>query len=99
MGDPEALRSAFDRLTLTDLRLHSDVDGLQDAWEWLEKRLVKRRYYSQRMRKTEVAQVVSYHLNLDPNHNTSRSFRLFLRTLREVYGLPTDAPSSQSPSM
>ena len=89
IGDREALCSAFERLTPSDLRLRSDVDDLQDAWEWLEKRLVRRRYYADRMRKKEVADLVSRHMSLEPDHNTSRSFRLFLRTLREVYGLPT----------
>ncbi len=98
IGDSNALCTAFEPLSPGDLRLRRDVDDLQDAWEWLEKRLVKRRYFAQRMRKKEVARLVSHHLSLDPNHNTSQSFRLFLRTLREVYDLPTDAPSSQSPS-
>lgn len=89
IGDPEALGTAFGRLTSSDLRLRGEVDDLQNAWEWLERRLIRRRHFVGRMRKKEVAGLVSQHMSLEPDHNTSRSFRLFLRTLREVYGLPT----------
>lgn len=98
LGDPEAICSAFARVSRRDLRLNADVDSLQDAWERLERTLIQRRYYAERMRKKEVARLISEHLNLSADHNTSRSFRLFLRTLREVYGLPTESPSSRSPS-
>ena len=101
LGDPEAVRASYPRLTPRDLRLSNRLtpDDLQDAAEWLQRRLIRRGYYVGRMPKVEVAKNIAINLNLDPDHNTSRSFRLFLRTLREVYGLFTDEPSSQSPSM
>ncbi len=98
IGDPDALRAAYDRLTSSDLKLRQDVDALPDACEWLQKRLIKRHYYARRMPKKEVASLVSAQLSLAPDHNASRSFRLFLRTLRELFDLPDGIPTSETPS-
>ena len=100
IGDVAATRAAYPRISDTDLSIRrwQEADAVPDAWEWFEKRLIRRRYYVTRMPKIEVARNIAANLNLDPNHNTSRSFRLFLRTLREVYGLSTDESSSRSPS-
>ncbi len=100
IGDMVAVRSAYPRITRRDMRLRAgeSADSLPHAWEWLERQLIRRGYFVTRMPKVEVARTIAAHLSLDPNHNTSRSFRLFLRTLREVYGLPTDGSSSRSPS-
>lgn len=100
IGDPVAARSAYPGITAGDSRQRQwrDPDGLTDAWEWLERLLIRRGHYVSRMPKTIVARDIASYLNLDPDHNTSQSFRLFLRTLREVYGLPTGTPSSRSPS-
>lgn len=101
LGDPLAIRSAYPAVTAGDVRTlkGSMADSVRDPSGWLQKKLNRRRHYEGGMPKIEVARNIAAHLNLDPNHNTSRSFRLFLRTLREVYGLPTDALSSRSPSM
>ena len=89
IGDPIAVRSAYPRVTAGDMRItvKDGVDTLPNAWEWLEHRLIRRRYYITRMPKVEVARMISEHLNLAPDANASHSFRLFLRTLRETYGL------------
>ena len=100
IGDMMAVRAAYPRITRRDMRLRSgeSVDSLPQAWEWLERQLIRRGYFVTRMPKVEVARTIAAHLSLDPTRNTSRSFQLFLRTLREVYGLPTDESSSRSPS-
>ena len=89
IGDPAAVRAAYPRLTERDLRLRRNErpDALPDAWEWLERRLMQRRYFPQGLRKLEAARAIAPHLDLSPEGNASRSFRLFLRTLRETYEL------------
>ena len=91
IGDPRAVQAAYPRLTVRDMRLGAaeEVDSLNQAWEWLEQRLIQRGYYATRMPKVEVARAVSAHLNLSPDANASPSFRLFLRTVRELYELTT----------
>ena len=91
IGDPRAVQAAYPRLTVRDMRLRAaeEVDSLNQAWEWLERRLIQRGYYATRMPKVEVACAISAHLNLSPDANASPSFRLFLRTLCELYELPT----------
>ena len=91
IGDPQVTRAAYPRVTAKDMSIRKwrEPDRVPDTWEWLEKRLIRRKYYVTRMPKVEVARNIGNVLSLDPEHNTSRSFRLFLRTLREVYGLPT----------
>lgn len=89
IGDPAAVLAAYPRLSERDLRLRRNEppDALPDAWEWLERRLMQRRYFPQGLRKIEAARAIAPHLNLSPEANASRSFRLFLRTLRETYEL------------
>lgn len=88
IGDPAAVRAAYPRVTARDMRLRQrESDTLIDASEWLNRRLTSRGYYSGRMRKIEAAQAIAPHLDLSPDANASHSFRLFLRTLRETYGL------------
>ena len=89
IGDPAAVRAAYPRLSERDLRLRrrQHPDTMAQAWEWLHRRLVSRGYYAGRMPKAEVARAIAPHLDLNPDANASHSFRLFLRTLRETYGL------------
>ncbi len=89
IGDSEATRAAYSGVTAGDLRLRKwrEADSVPDAWEWLERLLIRRGHYVTRMPKIEVARNVARHLDLSPDHNRSSSFRLFLRTLREVYGI------------
>lgn len=89
IGDSAATRTAYPRITEGDLRLSQwrKPDSVPDAWEWLERLLIRRGHYVTRMPKTIVARNISQNLNLAPEHNASPSFRLFLRTIREAYGL------------
>lgn len=89
IGDPSATRSAYPGITKGDLnrRQWRNPDSVQDAWEWLEKLLIRRGHYVTRMPKTIVARNIARELDLSSDHNTSKSFRLFLRTVREIYGL------------
>lgn len=91
IGDSEATQTAYPRLTEDDLRLRQwrNPDSVPNAWEWLERLLIRRGHYVTRMPKTIVARKISENLNLAPEHNASLSFRLFLRTIREAYGLPS----------
>ena len=98
LGDPDAVRAAYPGARLNPRATPPDIDLQPDAWERLERLLQRRGYYQAGIPKVEVAEAIAQHLSLDPNHNTSRSFQLFLRTLREVYRLPTDESSSRSPS-
>ncbi len=90
LGDPLAIRSAYPAVTAGDVRTlqRSMADDVRDPSGWLQKKLNRRRHYEGRMPKVEVARNIATYLNLEPDHNTSRSFRLFLQTLREVYNLP-----------
>ena len=94
IGDPAATRAAYPRITDGDLRLRAwrNPDSVPDAWEWLEKLLIRRGHYVTRMPKTLVARNIAENLNLYPDRNTSVSFCLFLRTIREIYDLPPVAP-------
>lgn len=89
IGDPEATQTAYPMVTTSDLRLRhwQEPDAVPDAWEWLEQRLLRRGHYVTRMPKIEVARSIAEHLDLHPDHNRSRSFRLFLRTMREAFEL------------
>ncbi len=89
IGDPAAVRAAFPRLTERDMRLRrgQHPDDMPNAWEWLERRLMQRGYFPVGMRKVVAAEAIAPHLDLRPDANASHSFRLFLRTLRETYGL------------
>ena len=89
IGDSEATRAAYAGVTAGDLRLTQwrEADSVPDAWEWLERLPIRRGHYVTRMPKTEVARNVARQLDLEPERNRSSSFRLFLRTLREIYEL------------
>ena len=91
LGDPDAVRIAYPNITAGDLRRWRTIppDSQPSPSDWLQQRMNRRGHYVGRMPKVEVARNISQHLNLEPNHNTSRSFQIFLRTLREVYDLPT----------
>ncbi len=87
LGDVHAVRAAYPRVREREIRVAGDVDLQQDAWEHLQRTLLQHRYFETRMPKATVAQAIATHLNLTPDANTSQSFRLFLRTLRETYDL------------
>ena len=89
LGDPQATRAAYSRVTAGDLRLGTwqEPDNVPDTWEWLERLLIRRGHYVTRMPKIEVARNIARHLDLESDRNRSQSFRLFLRTMREAYQL------------
>lgn len=89
LGDPQATRAAYSRVTAGDLRLGKlqEPDNVPDAWEWLERLLIRRGHYVTRMPKIAVARNIARHLDLESDHNRSPSFRLFLRTMREAHQL------------
>ena len=89
IGDSAATRAAYSGVTAGDLRLRKwrEADSVPDTWEWLERLLIRRGHYVTRMPKTEVARSIARHLDLEDERNRSSSFRLFLRTLREIYEL------------
>ena len=87
LGDGQAIRTAYPRVREREIQVPGDVDHLPDAWEWLEHKLQRRRYFPSGLRKVEAAHEIAQHLDLSPDANASHSFRLFLRTLRETYGL------------
>lgn len=87
LGDTHAIRTAYPRVGEREVRVSGDVDLRQSAWEFLQRPLLRHRYFDTRMPKTIVAKAIAPHLDLSPDANASQSFRLFLRTLRETYGL------------
>lgn len=87
LGDTHAIRAAYPRVREREVRVPGDVDLRQSAWEYLQRPLLRHRYFDTRMPKTIVAKAIAAHLDLSPDANASHSFRLFLRTLRETYGL------------
>ena len=84
LGDPAAIRRAYPRLQRRDLRITGDVDVLPQAWERLQRPLLRRGYYEQRMPKTIVARRIAGHMAIEPGGNRSGSFNVLLGTLRAL---------------
>ena len=84
LGDPAAVRRAYPRLQRRDLRITGDVDALPQAWERLQRPLLQRGYYEQRMPKTIVARRIAGHMTIEPGGNRSGSFNVLLSTLRAL---------------
>ena len=84
LGDPAAIVRAYPRLNRRDLRIKGDVDALPQAWEQLERPLLRRRYYEQRMPKTIVARRIAEQLAITPGENRSHSFNVLLDTLHAL---------------
>ena len=84
LGDPAAVRRAYPRLRRRDLRITGDVDALPQAWERLQRPLLRRGYYEQRMPKTIVARRIAEHMAIEPGGNRSGSFNVLLSTLRAL---------------
>ena len=89
LGDPAAVIAAYPRVTTADLpRIRGqDVDAMTNAWEQLQRPLLKRRYYETRMPKVTVAESIAAHLDLSGCRTKSYSYRLLLQTLRDIYRL------------
>ena len=84
LGDPAAVRRAYPKLQRRDLRITGDVDALPQAWERLQRPLLRRGYYEQRMPKTIVARRIAEYMTVDPGGNRSGSFNVLLSTLRAL---------------
>ena len=84
LGDPAAIVRAYPRLNPRDLRIRGDVDALPQAWEQLERPLLRRRYYEQRMPKTIVARRIAEQMTITHGENRSHSFNVLLDALRAL---------------
>ena len=84
LGDPAAIRRAYPRLRRSDLRITGDVDALPQAWERLQRPLLRRGYYEQRMPKTIVARRIAEQMTITPGENRSHSFNVLLNTLHAL---------------
>lgn len=84
LGDPAAVRRAYPKLQRRDLRITGDVDALPQAWERLQRPLLRRGYYEQRMPKTIVARRIAGYMAIEPGENHSGSFNVLLGTLRAL---------------
>jgi hypothetical protein len=85
LGDPEALRAAFPKLSATfekaaSLRNPDAVKG--GTWEALERLLQKSGYYLGGLAKVDCARSVASHI--DPDRNVSPSFKIFHRALHRL---------------
>jgi hypothetical protein len=84
-GDWEAVRQAYPHVpeTITRQAPYRNPDAIKGGtWEALERVLIRAGYYAGGMPKTETAREISLHMN--PDRNRSRSFNLFVRTLRNL---------------
>ena len=82
LGDPVAVNRAFPKVQETDLHIKGSVDKILAPAKRLERVLQRRGYYRTGMPKLQVARLVAEHMN--PCKNRSPSFRLLMRTLREL---------------
>ena len=85
LGDVEALVAAYPRLpaSLGQRKGYRDPDSIRGGtWECLERALRQAGYYRGGLPKIEAARSISAHM--EPERNRSRSFALFVRSLREL---------------
>ena len=84
-GDVEALVAAYPRVprTLERWKDYRDPDAIRGGtWEALGRVLQRAGYFPGGLAKKAAARTIATHMN--PERNRSRSFRLFLDTLREL---------------
>lgn len=82
-GDITALREAYPRISksLQNQSKYRNPDAVTGgAYEALERLLIRNRYYSERLPKTEVAQNIAKHM--EPSRNRSRSFQVFVEGIK-----------------
>lgn len=85
LGDPQALRAAFPKLSATFERTASlrNPDAVKGGtWEALERLLQKSGYYLGGLAKVDCARSVAAHIV--PERNVSRSFKVFHRGLHRL---------------
>ena len=86
-GDVEALHAAYPRVSinLQYQARYRDPDAIRGGtYEALERLLVERNYYTDKLPKTEVAQNIAHYM--EPIQNRSKSFQVFLEGLKACVG-------------
>jgi hypothetical protein len=84
-GDWEAVRTAYPKVnpTIPAQAKYRDPDAITGGtWEALERVLQSAGYFKSGLRKLELARAIAPHM--EPDRNTSQSFRAFLSALREA---------------
>jgi hypothetical protein len=86
-GDVEALNRSYSRIprslgTKTKYKNPDAING--GTWEALERELQGKGYFKGGLPKIEVARTISAEMN--PDHNRSKSFQVFMDGLREMVG-------------
>ena len=86
-GDIEALHTAYPRIskTLQYQRKYRNPDAIQGGtYEALERLLIEKNYYRERISKPTVAQNIAQHMV--PSRNKSKSFQVFVEGLKACVG-------------
>ena len=82
-GDWEAVHAAYPRVRGNLSRSYRNPDDIKGGtWEAFERLLKRHGYFASGLRKVEAAQAIGRHI--DPDRNTSQSFRVFRDALREA---------------
>lgn len=82
LGDRDAIQAAYPRVHAHHFKgLQRNPDTIRDAWETLHHVLQKGGYYLTSKAKVEWAENIAQHLDPDPLHNSSDSFRYFCEGL------------------
>jgi hypothetical protein len=87
-GDWAAVRTAYPKVpaTIPQKAAYRDPDGvLGGTWEALERILQRAGYFKTGLRKMECARTVAQHM--EPNRNTSQSFRAFVGAVSAAMAL------------
>ena len=86
-GDIEALHAAYPRVSrnLQYQARYRDPDAIPGGtYEALERLLIERNYYTDKLPKTEVAQNIAQYM--EPSRNRSKSFQVFVEGLKACVG-------------
>ncbi len=85
-GDPEAICSAYPRVSLRALNQarYRDPDAISDTWETLKQVLRRKGYFRRGISKPEAARNIAAHIA--PQRNRSRSFKVFYAAVLEAVG-------------
>ena len=86
-GDIEALRAAYPRIpeSLQYQARYRNSDAISGGtYEALERLLIERNYYTERIHKPTLAENIAQHM--EPSRNRSRSFQVFVEGLKACVG-------------
>lgn len=86
-GDIEAMRAAYPRISvnLQSQARYRNPDAISGGtYEALERLLIQKNYYRERLHKPTVAQNIAQHM--EPNRNRSKSFKVFVDGLKACVG-------------